>query len=53
MREFIARRHPDAQLITIGDELLEPEGIDYWLSSADPARNLADRVHDVLVRWRQ
>ena len=51
MRDFISSRHPDAQLITIGDELLEPEGIDYWLSSADPARDLAHRVRDVLVRW--
>lgn len=51
MREFIERRHPDAQLITIGDELLEPEGIDYWLSSEDPAHDLAHRVRSVLVRW--
>lgn len=53
MRVFIERDHPNVKLVTIGDELLEPPGIAHWLSSADPAIDLAHRVREVLVRPRR
>jgi hypothetical protein len=50
MRVFVERDHPDVKLVTIGDELVEPDGIAHWLSSADPRADLPDRVREVLVR---
>ena len=50
MRVFVERYHPEAKLVTIGDELLVPDGIEHWLSSADPEADLPRRVRDVLVR---
>lgn len=52
MCAFVERNHPNAKLVTIGDALLEPEGIAHWLSSADPASDLSDRIREVLVRPR-
>jgi CheY-like chemotaxis protein len=50
MREFIVRDHPKAKLITIGDDLLEPDGFAHWLSSADPNADLAQRISELLFR---
>jgi len=50
MRVFVTRYHPKAKLVTIGDELLVPDGIKHWLSSADPEADLPRRVRDVLIR---
>lgn len=50
MRVFVERYHPKAKLVTIGDELLVPDGIEHWLSSRDPEADLRRRVRDVLVR---
>lgn len=52
MRRFIERDHPDAKLVTIGDELFEPEGKAHWLSSANPNADLASRVRQLLFRAR-
>jgi hypothetical protein len=52
MRDFVERNHPNAKLVTIGDALLQPDGIVHWLSSADPASDLPDRIREVLVRPR-
>jgi hypothetical protein len=52
MRGFVERNHPNAKLVTIGDALLQPDGIAHWLSSADPASDLPDRIREVLVRPR-
>ena len=50
MRVFVERDHPNVKLVTIGDALIEPDGIAHWLSSADPGSDLPDRVREVLVR---
>jgi hypothetical protein len=52
MRGFVERNHPNAKLVTIGDALLQPDGIAHWLSSADPASDLPARIREVLVRSR-
>ncbi len=52
MRVFVERYHPNAKLVTIGDEVLRRDGIAHWLSSADPASDLPDRIREVLVRPR-
>ncbi len=52
MRAFIGRYHPNAKLVTIGDELLEPDGIAHWLSSSDPRTDLPRRIREVLARPR-
>ena len=49
MRAFVEREHPDAKLITIGDEILQPDGFAHWLSSANPNSDLASRVREALV----
>jgi CheY-like chemotaxis protein len=53
MRAFVERDHPSAKLITIGDELLEPNGLAIWLSSADPNADLSSRVREALVTPRR
>ena len=52
MRGFVQRNHRNAKLVTIGDSVLEPDGIAHWLSSADPGADLSDRVREILVRPR-
>ncbi len=52
MRSFVERYHPNAKLVTIGDSVLQPDGIAHWLSSADPASDLPVRIREVLVRPR-
>lgn len=48
MRTFVEREHPNARLITIGDEIFQPDGFADWLSSANPGLDLPARVHEVL-----
>lgn len=52
LREFVERNHPGAKLVTIGDSLLQPDGIAHWLSSSDPGSDLPARIREVLVRPR-
>jgi len=52
LRDFVERNHPSAKLVTIGDSLLQPDGIAHWLSSADPGSDLPARIREVLVRPR-
>ena len=52
MRAFIDRNHPNAKLITIGDEIFQPDGFANWLSSSNPDADLPDRVRDALVAPR-
>jgi hypothetical protein len=49
MRRFVERDHPKVKLITIGDDVLKPDGFANWLSSADPDGDLLTRVRDALV----
>lgn len=49
MRAFVEREHPNAKLITIGDEIFQPDGFANWLSSANPNADLANRVREALV----
>ncbi|HEU0032623.1 MAG TPA: PilZ domain-containing protein [Kofleriaceae bacterium] len=53
MRAFVERDHPDARLVRIGDELLQPEGIASWLSSTELGISLPTRVREVLVTPRR
>jgi len=52
MRTFVERNHPNAKLITIGDDVLQPDGLANWLSSADPGADLPARVREALVAPR-
>jgi hypothetical protein len=52
MRAFVEREHPTVKLIRIGDEVLRPDGLTNWLSSAGVAADLADRVRQALVAPR-
>jgi hypothetical protein len=49
MRTFVSAHHPSSKLITIGDELLKPDGFAHWLSSANPADDLSARVLDAVI----
>jgi hypothetical protein len=40
LRIFVEREHPQAKLVTIGDDILSPRGSARWLSSADPHGDL-------------
>jgi hypothetical protein len=52
MRAFIERDHPNAKLITIGDEVFQPDGFANWLSSSNPDADLPRRVREALVAPR-
>jgi hypothetical protein len=49
MRSFVERDHPKVKIITIGEELFEPDGFANWLSSSNPNADLPTRVRDALV----
>jgi hypothetical protein len=49
MRVFVERDHPKVKVVTIGDQLLQPDGFANWLSSANPDADLPARVRQVLV----
>jgi len=53
LRRFVESHHPRAKLVTIGDDSVEPAGIAYWLSSADPDADLVTRVCQILGRPRR
>lgn len=53
MRAFVEREHPNAKLITIGDEIFQPDGFANWLSSANPNADLPVRVREALVAPRR
>ncbi len=44
MREFVERDHPKAKLITIGDEIFQPDGFANWLSSSNADADLPRRI---------
>jgi hypothetical protein len=50
LRHFVERAHPAATLITVGDELVEPAGLQHWLSSANVDGDLVARVRELLSR---
>jgi len=49
LRQFIEREHPRAKLVTVGDDLINPNEQNHWLSSADPGRDLLTRVRRLLL----
>lgn len=49
MRAFVERDHPQARLITIGDEIFQPDGFANWLSSSNANADLPRRILDVLA----
>ncbi|MDX2087421.1 MAG: PilZ domain-containing protein [Kofleriaceae bacterium] len=49
MHTFVERDHPNAKLITITDDIFEPDGFAHWLSSANTNADLPGRVRDALV----
>ncbi|MBA3461196.1 MAG: PilZ domain-containing protein [Deltaproteobacteria bacterium] len=53
LRQFVEREHPDAKLVTIGDDVIEPSGIAHWLSSSNPRDNLPERIRTLLFRPRR
>lgn len=53
LRLFVEREHPDAKLVTIGDDVVEPTGIAHWLSSSNPADDLPERIRTLLFRPRR
>jgi len=48
IRRFIEREHPNAMLVAIGPELLDPAGLARWLSSATAAADLPARIRSLL-----
>jgi CheY-like chemotaxis protein len=50
MRTFVDHAHPRAKLVTIGDDVTEPDGLAHWLSSVDPGDDLAARIRKLLTR---
>jgi len=48
IRRFVRDSHPNAKLVTIGDDALAPDGIAHWLSSTNLQGDLAQRVRAVL-----
>jgi hypothetical protein len=51
MRAFVRRNHPHAKLITIGDDIFEPDGFASWLSSSNPDAELP-RLREALLQFR-
>jgi hypothetical protein len=49
LRRFVETEHPQAKLVTIGDDITEPEGLAHWLSSMNPGHDLAARVRSLLI----
>lgn len=49
LRTFVESEHPRAKLVTISDDVREPVGLAHWLSSLDPADDLAARIINVLT----
>lgn len=50
LRRFVERNHPRAKLVTIGNGMIEPQGIPLWLSSANPRADLEARICEILDR---
>lgn len=48
LRRFVAREHPRATLVTIGDAADAPPGHPRWLSAADPRGDLVARIRALL-----
>ncbi len=53
LRAFVAQAHPRAKQVTIGDQVLEPDGLAHWLSALDPGDDLARRIRRVLTAPRR
>lgn len=52
LRRFVETDHPDAWLVTIGDERTVPDGLLHWLSSTNPDDDLAARIRKLLTTFR-
>lgn len=50
LRVFVKREHPDARLVTIGDDVLAPPGSARWLSSSGRPGELIARIRELLSR---
>jgi len=50
LRLFVEDAHPDAKLVTIGDDVIERVGLANWLSAATPQHDMASTIRDVLTR---
>jgi hypothetical protein len=50
LRVFVEREHPQAKLLTIGDDRRAPPRTTRWLSSADPHGDLLARIRALLGR---
>jgi hypothetical protein len=48
MRAFVDHAHPSSLIVTIGPELLDPAGLENWLSSASAAADLPGRIRGLL-----
>jgi hypothetical protein len=53
LRTFVEREHSRVKLVTIGDDAIEPGGVEHWLSSADPKSDLPNRIREVLGRHQR
>lgn len=53
LRIWVEREHPRAKLVTIGDEVISPDGLVHWLSATNLGDDLAARVRDVLTSQRR
>jgi hypothetical protein len=51
LRRFVDAEHPRAKLVTIGDASDRPTGPSHWLSSVNPAEDLANRIRTVLTTF--
>jgi len=51
IRRFVEVDHPRARLVTIGDAASAPEGLQRWLSSANPNEDLEARIRAVLTTF--
>jgi hypothetical protein len=48
LRGFVEREHPQAKLVTIGDDLLAPSGSARWVSSAGSRGDLLAQIRELL-----
>lgn len=49
LRRFLLRAHPDARVVVLADDVLEPDGIARWLSVDNHEADLGRGVRDALI----
>jgi AmiR/NasT family two-component response regulator len=52
MCAFVEHYHPSSMLVSIGPELLDPAGLDHWLSEATATEDLPGRIRELLFAPR-